>query len=44
MDQLPIQALAYFLFGVGNIFVLSSMFVLGVTGTYLGKLSHQKDE
>lgn len=44
MNQFPIQALAYFLFGVGNIFVLSSMFVLGVTGTYLGMFSHQWNE
>ncbi|KAG0034326.1 Phosphatidyl-N-methylethanolamine N-methyltransferase [Podila clonocystis] len=36
MDQPIIKALAYVLFGVGNIFVLSSMYVLGVTGTYLG--------
>ncbi|KAI1290460.1 Phosphatidyl-N-methylethanolamine N-methyltransferase [Mortierella claussenii] len=36
MKMLPLQALAYFLFIVGNIFVLSSMWVLGVTGTYLG--------
>ncbi|KAI7830449.1 phospholipid methyltransferase-domain-containing protein, partial [Gamsiella multidivaricata] len=36
MDQLPIQALGVLLFAVGNIFVLSSMWVLGVTGTYLG--------
>lgn len=26
----------YFFFGLGNIFVLSSMWALGVTGTYLG--------
>jgi len=37
MDHVFLQALAYFLFGVGNIFVLSSMWVLGITGTYLGK-------
>ncbi|KAG9063865.1 Phosphatidyl-N-methylethanolamine N-methyltransferase [Linnemannia hyalina] len=36
MDHWFLQALAYFLFAVGNIFVLSSMWVLGVTGTYLG--------
>ncbi|KAF8938540.1 Phosphatidyl-N-methylethanolamine N-methyltransferase [Haplosporangium gracile] len=36
MDHWFLQALAYFLFGVGNVFVLSSMWVLGVTGTYLG--------
>lgn len=28
--------LAYVLFGVGNVLVLSSMWALGVTGTYLG--------
>ncbi|KAF9141638.1 Phosphatidyl-N-methylethanolamine N-methyltransferase [Mortierella sp. GBA39] len=36
MDHWFLQALAYFVFAVGNIFVLSSMWVLGVTGTYLG--------
>ncbi|KAG0280980.1 Phosphatidyl-N-methylethanolamine N-methyltransferase [Linnemannia exigua] len=36
MDNWILQVLAYFLFAVGNIFVLSSMWVLGVTGTYLG--------
>ncbi|KAG0290048.1 Phosphatidyl-N-methylethanolamine N-methyltransferase [Linnemannia gamsii] len=36
MDHWLLQGLAYFLFAVGNIFVLSSMWVLGVTGTYLG--------
>ncbi|KAG0051434.1 Phosphatidyl-N-methylethanolamine N-methyltransferase [Gryganskiella cystojenkinii] len=36
MNSVPLQALAYFLFGVGNLFVLSSMWVLGITGTYLG--------
>ncbi|KAF9932754.1 Phosphatidyl-N-methylethanolamine N-methyltransferase [Linnemannia zychae] len=36
MDNWILQGLAYFLFIVGNIFVLSSMWVLGVTGTYLG--------
>ncbi|KAG0312272.1 Phosphatidyl-N-methylethanolamine N-methyltransferase [Linnemannia gamsii] len=36
MDHWFLQGLAYFLFAVGNIFVLSSMWVLGVTGTYLG--------
>ncbi|KAG0347346.1 Phosphatidyl-N-methylethanolamine N-methyltransferase [Podila humilis] len=36
MNQLPFQVLAYLFFGIGNIFVLSSMYVLGVTGTYLG--------
>ncbi|KAF8927895.1 phospholipid methyltransferase [Dissophora ornata] len=36
MNTLPIQTLAWILFIVGNAFVLSSMWVLGVTGTYLG--------
>ncbi|KAG0198156.1 Phosphatidyl-N-methylethanolamine N-methyltransferase [Mortierella sp. GBA30] len=36
MNSFAIQSLAYVLFTVGNIFVLSSMWVLGVTGTYLG--------
>ncbi|KAG0353435.1 Phosphatidyl-N-methylethanolamine N-methyltransferase [Podila minutissima] len=36
MEEPLIQAMAYILFGVGNILVLSSMYVLGVTGTYLG--------
>ncbi|KAF9436614.1 Phosphatidyl-N-methylethanolamine N-methyltransferase [Entomortierella beljakovae] len=36
LDHPYIQGLAYVLFIVGNIFVLSSMWVLGVTGTYLG--------
>ncbi|KAF9184340.1 Phosphatidyl-N-methylethanolamine N-methyltransferase [Haplosporangium sp. Z 11] len=36
MNIFPIQALAAVLFTVGNVFVLSSMWVLGVTGTYLG--------
>ncbi|KAG0226564.1 phospholipid methyltransferase-domain-containing protein [Mortierella sp. GBAus27b] len=31
-----LRGLAYLLFGIGNLFVLSSMWVLGVTGTYLG--------
>ncbi|EMG45462.1 OPI3 Phosphatidyl-N-methylethanolamine N-methyltransferase [Candida maltosa Xu316] len=31
-----IQALAVFCFGFGNVLVLSSMWALGVTGTYLG--------
>lgn len=26
------------LFGLGNLFVLSSMYALGVTGTYLGTI------
>jgi hypothetical protein len=37
MGNIYLQTLAYFLFGVGNLFVLSSMWVLGVTGTYLGR-------
>ncbi|GJJ69842.1 phosphatidylethanolamine/phosphatidyl-N-methylethanolamine N-methyltransferase [Entomortierella parvispora] len=36
MDNPLLQGLAYFLFAVGNIFVLTSMWVLGITGTYLG--------
>ncbi|KAG0227267.1 Phosphatidyl-N-methylethanolamine N-methyltransferase [Actinomortierella wolfii] len=36
MEILPFKAAAVLLFTVGNIFVLSSMYVLGVTGTYLG--------
>ncbi|KAF9414754.1 Phosphatidyl-N-methylethanolamine N-methyltransferase [Podila epigama] len=36
MGELPFQVMAYLLFGMGNLFVLSSMWVLGVTGTYLG--------
>jgi methylene-fatty-acyl-phospholipid synthase len=36
--QAPIfQYIGAGLFVIGNIFVLSSMYVLGVTGTYLGK-------
>ncbi|KAK3805951.1 MAG: phospholipid methyltransferase-domain-containing protein [Linnemannia elongata] len=36
MDHWFLQTLACLLFAVGNVFVLSSMWVLGVTGTYLG--------
>ncbi|KAF9909172.1 Phosphatidyl-N-methylethanolamine N-methyltransferase [Lobosporangium transversale] len=36
MNILPIQVLAWLCLIVGNLFVLSSMWVLGVTGTYLG--------
>ncbi|KAK3818414.1 MAG: phospholipid methyltransferase-domain-containing protein [Benniella sp.] len=36
MKNPVIQAIGLLLFGVGNLFVLSSMWVLGVTGTYLG--------
>ncbi|KAG0303638.1 Phosphatidyl-N-methylethanolamine N-methyltransferase [Dissophora globulifera] len=36
MSMLPIQAFGVLAFIVGNVFVLSSMWVLGVTGTYLG--------
>ncbi|KAF9358647.1 Phosphatidyl-N-methylethanolamine N-methyltransferase [Mortierella sp. NVP85] len=36
MKNPVIQAIGLLLLGVGNIFVLSSMWVLGVTGTYLG--------
>lgn len=28
--------LGYFFFGLGNLFVLTSMYALGITGTYLG--------
>lgn len=42
MEEPLIQAMAYILFGVGNILVLSSMYVLGVTGTYLGKFFHHE--
>ncbi|KAF9585380.1 Phosphatidyl-N-methylethanolamine N-methyltransferase [Lunasporangiospora selenospora] len=36
MNSWPFQAVGYLLFGIGNIYVLSSMYVLGITGTYLG--------
>ncbi|KAF9165859.1 Phosphatidyl-N-methylethanolamine N-methyltransferase [Actinomortierella ambigua] len=36
MSALPLQVVGVLLFAVGNVFVLSSMYVLGVTGTYLG--------
>jgi len=34
---LPIQAMVYVVFIVGNILVISSFFTLGVTGTFLGE-------
>ncbi|KAG7665744.1 OPI3 [[Candida] subhashii] len=36
IDSLLIKALAVFTFGFGNVLVVSSMWALGVTGTYLG--------
>ncbi|KAI9223319.1 phospholipid methyltransferase-domain-containing protein [Blastocladiella britannica] len=36
LSALPVQAAALVLFGLGNVLVLSSMWRLGVTGTYLG--------
>lgn len=36
LTGLPVKALAAILFAVGNTLVLSSMWALGVTGTYLG--------
>lgn len=36
LDSQLVQALAVLTFSIGNIFVLSSMWALGVTGTYLG--------
>ncbi|KAI5952446.1 OPI3 [Candida jiufengensis] len=36
IDSSIIKALAILLFGFGNILVISSMWALGVTGTYLG--------
>ncbi|ODV79320.1 second and third steps of methylation pathway for phosphatidylcholine biosynthesis [Suhomyces tanzawaensis NRRL Y-17324] len=36
LDSSIIQALAVLLFGFGNVLVLTSMYALGVTGTYLG--------
>ncbi|KAF8979098.1 Phosphatidyl-N-methylethanolamine N-methyltransferase [Entomortierella lignicola] len=36
MNHPAMQALAGVLFVTGNVFVLSSMWVLGITGTYLG--------
>ncbi|KAJ3073663.1 Phosphatidyl-N-methylethanolamine N-methyltransferase, partial [Quaeritorhiza haematococci] len=36
LDQLPFKAVGALSFVLGNIFVLSSMYKLGVTGTYLG--------
>lgn len=36
IDSTIIKALAILSFGFGNILVLSSMYMLGVTGTYLG--------
>lgn len=36
LDSQAIKALAIATFGFGNVLVLSSMWVLGVTGTYLG--------
>ena len=33
-----VQAAAAVLFAVGSVLVLSSMWALGVTGTYLGKI------
>jgi methylene-fatty-acyl-phospholipid synthase len=37
-----VKALATVLFLVGNVLVLSSMWALGFTGTYLGKQSKQR--
>jgi hypothetical protein len=42
MKNPVIQAIGLLLLGVGNLFVLSSMWVLGVTGTYLGTESSFK--
>ncbi|WVQ80491.1 hypothetical protein IAT38_002596 [Cryptococcus sp. DSM 104549] len=36
LGQLPFKIIAVILFGYGQTFVLSSMWALGVTGTYLG--------
>lgn len=36
LQNTPVRALAIVLFIAGNVFVLSSMWMLGVTGTYLG--------
>ncbi|KAI9790284.1 MAG: Phosphatidyl-N-methylethanolamine N-methyltransferase [Peltula sp. TS41687] len=36
LQSLPFEFLAYALLGAGNILVLSSMWALGITGTYLG--------
>lgn len=36
LDTLPVKVAAGVLFAAGNILVLSSMWALGVTGTYLG--------
>ncbi|EGW31767.1 second and third steps of methylation pathway for phosphatidylcholine biosynthesis [Spathaspora passalidarum NRRL Y-27907] len=36
VDSVIIKALAVFTFGFGNVLVLTSMYALGVTGTYLG--------
>lgn len=36
LESAPATLLAYLLIGAGNILVLSSMWALGVTGTYLG--------
>ena len=36
VDSVLVKAAAVATFGLGNIFVLTSMYALGVTGTYLG--------
>ncbi|KAK9234079.1 phospholipid methyltransferase-domain-containing protein [Lipomyces kononenkoae] len=36
LDLLPVKVLAAVLFAYGNVLVLTSMWALGVTGTYLG--------
>ncbi|RLV94961.1 Phosphatidyl-N-methylethanolamine N-methyltransferase [Spathaspora sp. JA1] len=36
IDSVIIKSLAVFTFGFGNVLVLTSMYALGVTGTYLG--------
>lgn len=36
VESLIVKALAILTFGVGNVFVITSMWALGVTGTYLG--------
>ncbi|WFC94247.1 protein kinase C [Malassezia brasiliensis] len=36
LDNHAVRVLAVMLFAVGNVLVISSMYVLGVTGTYLG--------
>lgn len=36
LSQPPVQALAYALIALGQLFVITSIYALGITGTYLG--------